>query len=155
LVPRALTLDVVLDIEPVLNAEARADLGEDAHHEGELTAAHRLIDRLHERYGRFIDAFVGDALYGNGPLMTKLEKYGYGGFLVLKHEHQEPLKEALAGWEDTGPCQRLEDIEKKEQVEVWDQDNISALESFPGTARVLKAVVTKNDARPKTWCPMR
>jgi hypothetical protein len=42
-------LDVVLDIEPVLNAEARRDLGEDAHHEGELTAAHRLIGRLHER----------------------------------------------------------------------------------------------------------
>ena len=47
-------LDIVLDIEPVLSAEARRDLGEDAHHEGELTAAHRLIDRLHTTYGAFI-----------------------------------------------------------------------------------------------------
>ena len=62
---------MVLDIEPVLDAEARRDFGEDAHHEGELTAAHRLIDRLHQTHGSFIDAFVCDALYVNGPERTK------------------------------------------------------------------------------------
>lgn len=55
-------LDLVLGIEPVLNDEARRDLGEDARHEGELTAAHRLIDSLHETYGNFIDAFVFNLL---------------------------------------------------------------------------------------------
>jgi hypothetical protein len=127
-------VDVVLDIEPVLNAEARRDLGEDAHHEGELTAAHRLIDRLHETYGTFIDAFVCDALYGNGPVLTKLDEYGYGGFIVLKKNDNEPLKEALALWQGKGPCQQIDDDEKK------------------GQDRVIRAVITKKDEVHKTWC---
>jgi hypothetical protein len=49
-------LDVILAIEPVLNQEARRDtVGEHAGHEGELTAARRLLDSLHQTYGSFID----------------------------------------------------------------------------------------------------
>src|SRR6201997_3819415 len=92
-------LDVVLGIEAVLNEEARRDLDpEHVGHEGELTAARRLIDTLHDTYGGFIDALVLDALYANGPLMTQLSDYGYGGFLVLKKEKNEPLKDALSLW---------------------------------------------------------
>jgi hypothetical protein len=145
-------LDVVLDIEPVLNAEARRDLGEDAHHEGELTAAHRLIDRLHETYATFIDALVLDALYANGPVMTKLDEYGYGGFIVLKKNDNEPLKEALALWQDEGPCQQIYDDEKKEHVEFWDVDDIDTLDTYKGKVRVIRAVITKKDGTRKTWC---
>ena len=95
-------LDIVLGIEPVRSAEARRDLGEDARHEGELTAAHRLIGRLRTTYGTFIDALVFDALYANGPMITKLDECGYGGFIVLKKNDNEPLKEALALWEGRG-----------------------------------------------------
>lgn len=57
-------IDVVLAIEPILNEEAGRDtVGEHAGHEGELTAAHRLLQRLHESYGSFIEAIVSDALY--------------------------------------------------------------------------------------------
>jgi len=56
-------IDVVLGIEPVLNEEARRDSDpEHVGHEGELTAARRLIDSLHDTYGGFLDAFVLDAL---------------------------------------------------------------------------------------------
>lgn len=56
-------LDVVLGIEPVRNEEARSDAaGEHAGPEGELTAAHRLLDFLHKTYGHFIEAIVSDAL---------------------------------------------------------------------------------------------
>jgi hypothetical protein len=80
-------LDVVLDIEPVLNEEARRDIdSEHVGHEGELTAARRLIDSLHDTYGTLIDAFVLDALYANGPVRTLLDQHGYGGFLVLKKD---------------------------------------------------------------------
>ena len=85
-------LDVVLRIEPVLNEEARRDI--DPEHvglEGELTAARRLIESLHDTYGGFIDALVLDA-HANGAVMTQLTDYGYGGFLVLKKEKNEPLK---------------------------------------------------------------
>jgi len=145
-------LDVVLDIEPVLNADARRDLGEDAHHEGELTAGHRLIDRLHNTYGTFIDALVLDGLYANGPVMTKLDKYGYGGFIVLKKNHNEPLKEALALWQSEAPCQQLFDDEKKEHLELWDVDDIDTLDTYKGKVRVIRAVITKKDGTRKTWC---
>src|SRR5207302_6156286 len=113
--------DVVLAIEPVLNEEARRDTdGEHTGHEGELTAARRLIDCLYQTYGTFIEAFVLDALYANGPLMTQLDSYGYGGFIVLKKENNEPLKEALALQQGRGPCEQSDDVDKKEHIDFWD-----------------------------------
>ncbi len=145
-------LDIVFDIESVLNADARRDLGEDAHHEGELTAAHRLIDRLHDTYGTLIDALVLDALYANGPVMTKLDQYGYGGFIVLKKDGNEPLKEALALWQGQGPCLQIDDDEKKEHIEFWDVDDIETLDTYKGKVRVIRAVITKKNGKRKTWC---
>ncbi len=147
-------LDLVLGIEPVRNDEARRTEGEDAKHEGELTAAHRLIDSLHQRYGTFIDALVFDALYANGPVMTKLDKYNYGGFIVLKKANNEPLKEAMALWQGKPPCLSYEDRESKEQIDFWDIDEIDTLDSYQGKVRVIRAVVTKakGDKPPTTWC---
>lgn len=145
-------LDVVLDIEPALNAETRPDLGEDAHHEGELTAAHRLLGRLHDTYGTFIDAFVFDALYANGPVMTRLERYNYGGFIVLRKNNNEPLKEALALWEGQGPCEHVYDDEKKEHIDLWDIDEVNTLDTYQGKVRVIRAVITKKNGTRKTWC---
>jgi hypothetical protein len=145
-------LDVVLDLEPVLNADARLDLGEDAHHEGELTAAHRLIDRLHETYGTFIDALVFDALYANGPVMTKLDAYGHGGFIVLKKDDNEPLKEALALWHGQPPCEQFYDDENKEHIAFWDTDDINTLETYKGKVRAIRAVITNKNGTRKTWC---
>ncbi len=145
-------LDLVLDIEPVLNDEARRDLGEDARHEGELTAAHRLIDSLHETYGNFIDAFVLDALYANGPVMTKLNKYNYGGFIVLKKDANEPLKEALDLWQDKPPCSIYDDRDSKEHIDFWDVDDIETLDTYKGKVRVIRAVITKDKGKSSTWC---
>lgn len=145
-------LDVVLDIETVRNDEARRDAGEDARHEGELTAALRLIDRLHATYGRFIDAFVLDALYPCGPVLTKLDKFNYGAFVVLKKENNEPLKEALAIWDGQPPCERYDDLEAKEHIEFWDTDDIETLDTFKGKVRVVRAVITHEDGSRHTWC---
>ena len=140
-------VDVVLGTEPVLNEEARRDSDpEHVGHEGELTAARRLIDSLHDTYGGFIDAFVLDALYANGPVMTQLTDHGYGGFLVLKKEKNEPLKDALTLWEIEGRCESYEDPVRKEHVEFWDVDEMETLTSYKG------AVVTKPGEDPSTWC---
>jgi hypothetical protein len=146
--------DVVLAIEPVLNEEARRDIaGEHAGHEGELTAGQRLIDKLHQTYGRFIDALVLDALYANGPVMSQLDRYGYGGFIVLKKGTNQPLKEALALWQDQGPCETYDDSDKKEHLEFWDCDDIDTLDTYPGKVRVIRAVISKPDkTEPTTWC---
>ncbi len=146
-------LDVVLGIEPVLNEEARRDIdSEHTGHEGELTAARRLIDSLHDTYGTFIDAFVMDALYANGPVMTQLDQYGYGGFLVLKKDNNEPLKEALALWQEQGPCEQYQGADKKEHLQFWDSDDIETLDTYKGKVRVIRAVVTKPNEPPTTWC---
>jgi len=146
-------LDVVLGIEAVLNEEARRDRNsEHVGHEGELTAARRLIDSLHDTYGRFLDAFVLDALYANGPVMTQLTDYGYGGFLVLKKENNEPFKEALTLWAMQGRCEIYEDPDRKEHVEFWDVDDVETLDTYAGKVRVIRAVVTQPDQDPSTWC---
>jgi hypothetical protein len=146
-------LDVVLGIEPVLNEEALRDI-DPAHegHEGELTAGRRLIQWLHQTYGGFIDAIVADALYAVGPVMTEVTEFGYGAFLVLKKENQEPFKEALKLWEMEGPCESCEDQERKEQVQFWDADDIDTLDTFKGKIRAVRAVVTKADQEKHTWC---
>jgi len=146
-------VDVILAIEPVLNQEARCDVtGEHAGHEGELTAAHRLLDSLYQAYGGFIDAIVGDALYANGPFMSQLERYGYGGFLVLKKENHEPFKEALALWQGQASCETYNDPDTKEHIEFWDADDIDTLHTYQGKVRVIRAVLTKPDKAPTTWC---
>jgi hypothetical protein len=147
-------LDVVLGIEPVLNEEALRDSdSEHKGHEGELTAGRRLIQWLHQTYGGFIDAIVADALYAVGPVMTEVTNYGYGAFLVLKKENNEPFKEALKLWEIEGPCESCEDRERKEQVRFWDVDNIETLDTYQGKVRAIRALVTKSDQeKPRTWC---
>ena len=146
-------IDVVLGIEAVRNEEARRDIdSEHVGHEGELTAARRLIDSLHETYGGFIDAFVLDALYANGPVMTQLSDHGYGAFLVLKKEKNEPLKDALTLWEIQGRCEIYDDPDRNEHVEFWDVDDVETLDSYKGKVRVVRAVVTKPDEDPSTWC---
>jgi hypothetical protein len=147
-------IDVVLGIEEVRSEEALRDIDpEHEGHEGELTAGRRLIDSLHETYGGFIDTFVCDALYACGPVMTQLTHYGYGGFLVLKKERNEPFKEALKLWEIEGPCENYEDRERKEQIEFWDVDDIETLETYSGKVRAVRAMVTKaNQEEPTRWC---
>jgi hypothetical protein len=146
-------VDVVLAVEPVLNEEARRDtVGEHAGHEGELTAARRLLDFLYQTYGSFIDAVVVDALYANGPWMTQLDAYGYGGFIVLKKEHNEPFKEALALWQGQGPCEIHDDPHTKEHIEFWDVNEIETLDTYKGKVRVIRAMVTKPEQAPSTWC---
>lgn len=146
-------VDVVVAIEPVLNEEARRDLaGAHAGHEGELTAARRLVQNLHRSYGGFIDLIVGDALYANGPFMTLLQDCGYDGVLVLKKEDNEPFREALALWQDQ-PCgETYLDAKNQEKVEFWDANDIQTLDTYPGKIRVLRAQITKPEQTTATWC---
>ena len=111
-------LDVVLGIEPVLNEEARRDSNpEHVGHEGELTAARRLIDSLHDTYGGFIDALVLDALYANGPVITQPHRLRLRRVPGAQEEKNEPLKDALTLWMMEGRCESYEDPERKEHME--------------------------------------
>ena len=150
------TIDVVLGIEPVRNKQTRIDAGEinPDSDEGELTTAHRLIEKLHETYGTFIDAFILEGLYPNGPLLTKLTKLKYDAFIVLRNQDNEPLKEALSLWQARPPCKVVDDPETKEHIEFWDVDELETLDTYKGKIRVIRAEVTKTKPHltKHTWC---
>src|SRR5260370_4736026 len=83
--------------------------------------------------------------------MTQLDHYGYGGFLVLKKENNEPLKEALTLWQIQGRCEIYDHPDRKEHVEFWDVDDVETLDTYAGKVRGIRAVVSKPDHDPPTW----
>lgn len=150
-------LEVVLDFEPLLSADVRKERGQKGieGHEGEQTAAKRLVMRLRNTYGRWLDVLVVDALYANGPFLTVAKQVGYGVVVVLKKETDEPLKESLALWGQEPPAQCVEDADKKERLELWDCPELRTLATYDGPIRVVRARVHKlgpEPTEPSTWC---
>ena len=146
-------LDLTLAIEPVLSSDLREDLPvKEARHEGELTAALRLIDRLHKDYGCFIDAFALDGLYPSGPVFEKLKKYNYGAFIIAKDKNKDPYRFAESIWEhrDT-PDEVTTDPQTGEKVEFWSLKDVDALKTFDGSVNMLKANVTRKNGKVSTW----
>ena len=141
--------------EPVLSADVRKERGQTgvAGHEGELTAAKRLVQRLRTTYGRWIDVLIGDALYGNGPFLRTAKQCGFGVIAVLKKKTDEPLREALAIWGDDPPEQIVEDATKQERIELWDCPDLETLSTYPDPIRVVRARVHKAGSdKVTTWC---
>ena len=148
-------IDVVVDLEPLRSVDLRRAEGEMAAdtHDGESTAALRLIDRLHGVYGQFIDLFVLDALYPTGPVMTRLTEHGYGAFITVKKRTDEPLKEALALMHGQPPCCVWDEPSKGEHIEAWDVDDLETLDTFRGKVRVVRAAVrSTRTGEHRTWC---
>ena len=146
-------IDAVLAIEPVRNKKALEEAGEPFDtDEGELTAALRLLDKLKQTYGTFLDAVIFDGLYPNGPVLTKLSEHGYAGFIVMRNENNEPLKEALAIWANQPPCLQVQDSKAKEQIDFWDVHDLDTLDTYKGKVRAIRAIVKKAGETTKTWC---
>lgn len=146
--------EVVLDFEPLRTLDVRLQQGEAADtHDGEQTAALRLMDRLHATYGRFIDLFVLDALYPNGPVMTRITDLGYGAVITLRKETDEPLKEALVLMKDQPPAASWDDPDRREHAEAWQVDGLRTLDTFQGEVRVVRAEVScQRTGETHTWC---
>jgi hypothetical protein len=117
-----------------------------------MTAALRLIDRLHDTYGTLIDLFVLDALYGNGPPMTRVNQLGYGAIITLKKETDEPLKDGLALMQGQPPSCTWDDTERREHIRAWDVQGVETLDTFKGKVRVIKAIVQSKKGEARTWC---
>lgn len=146
-------LDLTLAMEPVLSSDLREDLPlKEARHEGELTAALRLIDRLHKDHGCFIDAFALDGLYPCGPVFEKLTKYRYGAVIITKDKKRDPYRFAESIWEHREQADEVTtDPETGETVEFWSLKDVDALESFKGSVDMLKARVTRKNGKTSTW----
>ena len=146
------TMDLAIDFEPIRPADLREDDYKDKRHEGELTAAKRLLPRV-KRTHPWIDVVVGDSLYTNGPFLTLLNELKMGAVLIAKKTGDEPLKEALSIWGDTAPDKVIYDEDSGEQIELWDVRDIETLDTYKGKIRVVRGLVTKAKAKePTTWC---
>jgi len=157
-------LDLLLDFEPQLPADQRPDGKQDAH-EGEQTAALRLLKRLKKTF-HWLDVVVADALYANGPFLTEVDRLKMSAIVVVKKETDEPLKEALSLWRDTAP-EKIEVVDHlradgrpdgRERHEFRDCRDLETLDTYKGRIRVVRAQVTRVDgegislANTTTWC---
>ena len=87
----------VLACEKILPKDARQKGDKTAGHEGELTAAKRLVDKVLHLYGpRFVDVFVTDALYMNQPFVSYLNQRDKHLIARVKDERTVLYQEILA-----------------------------------------------------------
>jgi hypothetical protein len=156
--------DLAVDFEPLLPKDLRPPqprgrakttrLIKAEEDEGELTAATRLIKRVHETFG-WIDVVVTDALYANGPFLTTVERLGMGAVIVARKENEEPLREALHLWTDQPPHKIVEDAKARERIALWDCPDLETLMSYEGKIRCVRGSVSRLDRPeepPSTWC---
>lgn len=144
-------MDMTLDVESIVSADLRDGPMKGECHEGELTAAKRLIRRVKQTYP-WVDVMVGDSLYTNGPFLTLLSELKMGAVLIAKKSKDEPLKEALNIWGDKAPDKVIEDEDSGEQIELWDVKDIETLDTYKGKIRMVRGRVTKPKKEPSTWC---
>ncbi len=103
-------LPIILDMEMIRPGE------------GEIIAAKRLLERLLERYARFFDVVLGDALYWESPLLALCRKHGKHLLAVLKENNPALLADAKALLQ--GPP-TLAREEKGRSVEYWDEEGFT------------------------------
>jgi hypothetical protein len=147
--------DMALGIEPLLPADLRpGGAGKNGEHEGEQTAAIRLLRRVKQTFG-WLELVVADGLYPNGPFLTVVKQLRMSAVIIVKKDGDEPLKEALALWGDQSPQEVITDEKAKERIELWDCRELRTLSTYDGPIRVVRARVTDLDQPtkpPHTWC---
>lgn len=90
-------LKPVLACEKILPKDACQKNDKVTGHEGELTAAKRLVEKVLHLYGvRFVDVFTTDALYMNQPFVIYLDDRGKHLIARVKDERTVLYQEILA-----------------------------------------------------------
>jgi hypothetical protein len=147
--------DMALDIEPLLPADLRpGGAGKNGEHEGEQTAAIRLLRRVKRTFG-WLEVVVADGLYPNGPFLTVVKQLRMSAIVIAKKDGDEPLKEALVLWGQGPPQHVVVDEKAKEQIELWDCRDLRTLSSYDGPIRVVRASITSTgqpERAHRTWC---
>jgi len=103
--------------------------------EGELTAAHRLLPRVVESYGRFFGVVLGDALYFNAPFFNLCIGLGKDVITVLKDEDRLLFQDAQGVFSLTAP-QAWE--EPNQKIQAWEAEGFSSVEGIQAPLRVLR-----------------
>jgi hypothetical protein len=147
--------DMALDIEPLLPADLRpGSAGQNGEHEGEQTAAIRLLQRVKRKFG-WLEIVVADGLYPNGPFLTVVKQLRMSAIVIAKKDTDEPLKDALVLWGKQPAEQVIVDKNTQEKIALWDCRDLRTLRTYDGPIRVVRASITDSEQptrRPHTWC---
>lgn len=116
--------------------------------EGELTGGKRLIQKLYEKYNRFADVIVADALYMNAPWINAVLKIHMDAVVRVKDERLNIVKDALGLFKN-----RKHDYEweasKKLKVRAWDEEGFEmpGLERTVRFLRFIETIVKKDGTK--------
>jgi len=118
--------------------------------EGEVIAAKRLLERVLQRYGRFFDAVIGDALYLEAPFFNFCIDHGKHVVAVIKGDQRALLQDAQGLFAQMKPG--LWD-EPRRLTQFWDVEGFTSAEGVKVPLRVLHAyeTITKQERIGKQW----
>ena len=118
--------------------------------EGELTAAHRLLPRVVETYGRFFRVVLGDGLYFNAPFFNLCLGLGKDVITVLKDEGRVLFQDAQGVFSLTAPQVWQEPNQK---IRAWDAEGFTSAEGIKVPLRVLRTeeVMVRRHHRRDGW----
>ena len=103
--------------------------------EGEVPAAKRLLERIFARYGRYIDAVVGDGLYFEAPFINFCRKHDKHVIVVVTGDHRLLLQDAEGLFSQRVPDARWSD--GRRTVQSWDEEGFTSCEGVTEPLRVL------------------
>ncbi len=105
-------------------------------HEGEVTAAARLLDRVFVNYARLVDVISADALYLQAPFIRSVLQAGKHVVIVMKQEDRELFQDAdqLRG---LVPSQLIDDGPRTTRL--WDISDLTSFTTLGQSVRVVWA----------------
>ncbi len=118
--------------------------------EGEVIAGKRLLERAMDRYVRFFDVVLADALYVEAPFFNYCLEHGKDVIAVFKGEKRVLFQDALGAFTLIKPKTWKQD---RCQVRAWDADGFTTAEGVKVTLRVLhtEETVTKRHRQGRKW----
>jgi hypothetical protein len=124
---------LILDIEPLLPGE------------GEVVASLRILERLPQRYPRFLDFITADALYLQAPFIHAVRKQGLHAIVVLKQENRDLYKD-VDGLLAITPLTTVLNTDGTSTWR-WDLENLTTWSQLDGPIRVVRTVEEKEQRR--------
>jgi len=118
--------------------------------EGEVIAGKRLLERAMDRYARFFDVVLADALYVEAPFFNSCLEHGKDVIAVFKGEKRVLFQDALGVFSLIEPKTWKED---RCHVRAWDADGFTTAEGVNVPLRVLhtEETVTKRHRQGRKW----
>lgn len=118
-----------------------------APHEGETTAARRLVDWLYQEYKHFADVVVADAGYAGAPFINNLRAKHIHVVVRLKDDRMNIVKDAEGLFSRQVPAKTWrEDKSSTTCIDVfaWDEERFDCWDGMKEPLRVVKIVEVRH-----------